>query len=67
MYLWESETAPIERAAADLEAAWGSLAMRDYLFLPSVHQWRRYSKKLFFPLSEQWVGLMESHPQGPYW
>ena len=49
MYLWESETAPIERAAADLEAAWGSLAMRDYLFLPSVQPVEEIEQEAFFP------------------
>ena len=66
MYLWESKTAPIERAAADLGAPWGLLAMRDYLFLPSVQPVEEIQEEAFFsPLSEQWVGLMESHPQGP--
>ena len=49
MYLWESKTAPTERAAADLGAAWGLLAMRNYLFLPSVQPMKEIQEEAFFP------------------
>ena len=49
MYLWESKTAPTERAAADLGAAWGLLAMRNYLFLPSVQPMEEIQEEAFFP------------------